>query len=181
VTERCSDLQYPQRELRRRWGSAVRTGVIGIVAAAGTAMIVAPAGTAMIGPCPQPCLPRLGPSVSAATFSGGQLHETLTFHKAGIFVAHILLSPPSHPTGSPLRGRTVALGQHAAGTAHVSFRVGTLTPGWNAVVIAPQPEAVTKNPKLAATWVYLFARNNGKITKIDLINLKGLMWVHSPS
>lgn len=171
------------RQLTRRRAVTPRTAVIVIVTAAVTA-ITTPALAVdptiasisvepyMTGPCATPCLPRIiqGPSVSAASFSGGQLHETLTFHKAGIFVAHILLNPPSHPTGSALRGRTVALGHQTADKTNISFPLGTLTPGRYAVVITPQLQTVTKNPKLAATWVYLTAHNNGKITNIKLIN-----------
>lgn len=110
-----------------------------------------------------------GPLVSAATFSGGRLLEAGTFHHAGQFVAHILTNPPSRPTGtSPLGGRTVALGHHAAGTTRISLRLGTLKPGRYAVVITPIPQTSTTNPRLAATWVYLTAQASGKI-KIKLV------------
>jgi hypothetical protein len=180
ATERCCDSRLFWQPTRRR-AFTLRTTVLVIVAAAVTAITtpalaveptIASISVDPTGPCPAPCLRRIiqGPSVSAASFSGGQLHETLTFHKAGMFVGRILLNPPLHPTGSALRGRTVALGHHTAGKSNLSFRLGTLTPGRYAVVITPQPQTVTKNPKLAATWVYLIAHNNGKITNIKLIN-----------
>jgi hypothetical protein len=165
ATERCSDLQYPQRELTRRWGSPLRTGVIGIVTAVALGL---PAVVRA-----QEHVPRAirGPHVFAASFSGGQLHETLTIDNPGAFVAHILASPPSHPTGSrPLHGRTVSLGHHTAGKTHISFRLGTLNPGRYAVVVTHQPPDTTTNPSRAATWVYLTVHNNGKITDIKLIH-----------
>jgi hypothetical protein len=109
--------------------------------------------------------------VVAASFSGGQLDETLTFHKSGVFVAHILLNPPAHWTGgNTVHGRTIALGNHTAGEAHLSFALGTLKPGRYTVVITPQHQMTTKNSKTIATWVYFTARANGKVTGITLIN-----------
>jgi hypothetical protein len=114
---------------------------------------------------------RHGPFVSAASFSGGQLHETLTFHDAGNFIAHILSNPPSHPSFSGrLGGRTVAIGHHVAGKTHISFRLGTLKAGRYAVVITPEPEVQGPPRANLATWVYLTVHGNGTITNIKLIH-----------
>jgi hypothetical protein len=114
---------------------------------------------------------RHGPFVSAASFSGGQLHETLTFHNAGTFVAHILSNPPAHPTSSGrLGGRTIALGHHVAGKAHISFRLGALKPGRYAVVITPEPQVLGPPRVNLATWVYLTVHGNGTIANIRLIH-----------
>jgi hypothetical protein len=116
---------------------------------------------------------RNGPHVSAASFSGGQLHETLTFQEAGPFVAHILFNPPSHPkAGPPLRRLTVALGRHAAGEAHISIRLGALEPRRYAVVINPE-HLVATTQKTPATWVYFTIRKNGELTGIKLITPGG--------
>jgi hypothetical protein len=42
-------------------------------------------------------LPRVGPHITAASVSHGRLHLTLTFHKAGRFVAHLKRNPPPRP------------------------------------------------------------------------------------
>ena len=128
----------------------------------------------MIGPEPEG---GRGPHVSAASFSGGQLHETLTFHKAGTFVAHIVFMPlpPSseatnHKPPTPLGGPTVALGYHAAGTAHISVRLGALTAGPYAVVITPTHQVVgPPRTNQLATWVYLTVHTNGTTTNIKLV------------
>lgn len=113
---------------------------------------------------------RAGPRVSAASFSSRQLQENLTFHTSGQFVAHLLTNPPSHPAGgSPLRGRAIALGHHAAGTTQIAFRLGTLKPARYAVVITPTPQTGTRNSSLAATWVYFTVQKGGSIRKIRLI------------
>jgi hypothetical protein len=114
---------------------------------------------------------RHGPDVSAASFSGRQLHETLTFHNAGTFVAHIVSNPRSHPSSSGrLGGRTVALGHHVAGKTHISFRIGALKAGRYAVVITPEPEVQGPPRANLATWVYLTVHRNGTITNIKLIH-----------
>jgi len=163
ATERSGNSQHRsgQSEPRRRKRAAVRTGVI---AAVMVAAVARPAAAKVVANVPS------GHRVFAASFSGGQLHETLAFHKAGQFVAHILSNPPAHPSAaSRLRGRTVGLGQHAAGRTRISFRIGKLNAGRYAVVITPQPQTLSDHPGLAATWVYLMVHNNGKITNITLI------------
>jgi hypothetical protein len=148
-------------------------GVAAIVAASAP---VAPAlgrTTAMIGPEPEG---GRGPHVWAASFSGGQLHETLTFHKATTFVAHIVSMPlpPSasaHHKPTALGGPTVALGYHAAGKARISFRLGALTAGPYAVVITPTHQVFGPPPSnQLATWVYLTVHKNGTISNIKLVH-----------
>ena len=152
----------------------LQTGLIALVMAGTLALPALAEGTGC--GCACGCggsgIPRVseGPKVVAASFSGGQLHETLTFHKTGVFVAHILSDPPSHPTGSgPVHGRIVALGNHAAGQARISFAVGTLQPGLYALVITPRHQTSTTNSKTAATWVYFTISTNGKATGVKLI------------
>jgi hypothetical protein len=168
ATERCSDSRRTWEPTR--WlGDTLRTGVIGTVAAAAMALVTATPVLGATPSCGITCVQLRGPSVSAASFSGGELHETLTFHKGGDFVAHILSNPSSHPTGGGrVHGRMVALRHHAAGKSHISFPLGTLKAGHYAVVITPQPQATTTKSKTAATWVYFTVDNNGK-TNIKLI------------
>jgi hypothetical protein len=158
------DLQ-PIRRSRRRWRATRRGGAIGIVAALAA---VTPAA-AMIGPEPEG---GRGPDVSAASFSGGELHETLTFHSAGVFFAHIVPNPLYTPKGTgPIGFKTVALGFHATGTTHISFRLGTLNAGTYAVVVLPQHQ--TSGPpahKNIATWVYIAVHANGSIAVTRLIH-----------
>jgi len=166
ASERRIKLEYPERtrEPGRRWGTALRTGVIGIVAA------LASASPAAAMPPFGPGVERVGPYVSAASFSGGQLNETVTFHKAGTFAAHIVPNPLFGPGGSGLIGyKTVALGHHAAGKARITLRLGTLKPGLYAVVILPQPQ-IYGPTKAPATWVYLRVHTNGRIVVIRLIH-----------
>jgi hypothetical protein len=138
--------------------------MIGLVA---TVAFASPAA-AMIGPEPEG---GRGPYVSAATFSGGQLHETLTFHTAGQFLAHIVPNPLFRPKGrGPIGFTTVMLGHHAAGEAHISFRLGSLNPGLYAVVILPQHQVMGPPPhKDVATWVYVTVDNKGRTAVIRLI------------
>jgi hypothetical protein len=133
------------------------------------ALASASPAVAMIGPEPEG---GRGPYVSAASFSGGRLHETLTFHKAGQFFAHIVPNPLFRPKGhGPIGFSTLALGRHAAGTTHISFGLGTLKPGLYAVVITPKHQSMGPPPhKDVATWVYLTVHSNGKINVIRLIH-----------
>jgi hypothetical protein len=154
---------------------------LGAFAIAAASAPITPAlgrSAAMIGTDPEKGLRLRGPYVSAASFSGGQLHETLTFHKAGTFAAYIVSNPRPPSSGSVHHARTVALaeptvalGYHAAGKTHISFRLGTLTAGRYAVVITPEPLVMgPPQPKLAPTWVYLTVHKNGTITNIKLVH-----------
>ena len=161
-------------QLKRRWSASVWIGVSALV----TAAALGPPASASVDPRGGTTggddIPRVeGPLVVAASFSGGQLHETLTFHKSGVFVAHVLFNPPAHwKGGNTVHGRLIALGNHTAGQAHLSFALGTLKPGRYRVVITPQRQTITKNSKTIATWVYFTARANGEVTGIQLINPK---------
>lgn len=158
------------RGLTTRSGHGIRSGVLAVVTASALGLVVA-APTYAVAPDPTCCVPDnlprdLGPHVFAASFSGGQLHETLTFHKPGQFVAHILSKQPTH---LPLRGRTVSLGQQAAGKTHVSVRLGKLKPGGYAVVVTPEPQTTANSSANAASWVRFTVTKNGKVTNIKLI------------
>jgi hypothetical protein len=162
-------------QLKRRWTGGVWIGVLALV----TAAALGPPASASPDPHDGGTtggddIPRVeGPRVVAASFSGGQLHETLTFHKSGVFVAHVLFNPPAHWTGGDtVHGRLIALGNHMGGPAHLSFALGTLKPGRYRVVITPQRQTITMNSNTVATWVYFTARANGTVTGIKLINPK---------
>jgi hypothetical protein len=147
------------------------TSLVLLATAAVSAFAITTSLAAASGPNGPQVEIRHGPLVSAASFSGGQLHETLTFHNAGRFVAHILSNPPSHPSSSGrLGGRTVALGHHVAGKTHISFRLGALKAGRYAVVITPEPQVLGPPRANLATWVYLTVHGNGTITNIKLIH-----------
>jgi hypothetical protein len=107
-----------------------------------------------------------GPRVFVASISRGQLRETLTFHTAGQFVAHILAK---QPTRLPLGGRTVALGHRAAGKTHVSFKLGDLRRGTYAVVITPGHQTTAASSHTAATWVLFAVTRAGKVTGLKLV------------
>jgi hypothetical protein len=158
------------------WEFASVTAVVLLASAAAIASSTSALArtSAMIGPEPEG---GRGPYVSAASFSGGKLHETLTFHKSGMFVAHVVpmpLPPSSESTNykppKPFRGPAVALGYHDAGTAHISFRLGALTAGPYAVVITPQPQVLGAPRSQAATWVYLTVHADGTVTNIKLFH-----------
>jgi hypothetical protein len=150
------------------------TSLVLLAIAAASASAITASLAAASGPNGPQVEIRHGPFVSAASFSGGRLHETLTFHNAATFVAHILSNPPSHPTSSGrLSGRTVALGHHVAGKAHISFPLGALKAGRYAVVITPEPQVLGPPRANLATWVYLTVHGNGTITNIKLIHPSG--------
>jgi len=110
-----------------------------------------------------------GPQVVAVSFArGGEMHETLTFHKAGKFFAHVLLNPRAH--GLTVPQQTIPLGFHTAGSADISFRLGTLKPGRYAVVVTPQHVTEANAANQATTWVYFTIKPNGKFTDIKLVN-----------
>ena len=102
------------RGLMARSGRAILNGVVGVVTAAAVCLFVASSASAIT--CCRGTV-AAGPHVFAASFSRGQLHESLTFHKAGQFVAHILSKQPTH---LPLGGHTVVLGHQAARKTHIS-------------------------------------------------------------
>ena len=161
-------------QLKRRWTASAWIGVIALLTAAALGPSASAGTDPRGGSTGGDDLPRLdGPRVVAASFSGGQLHETLTFHKSGVFFAHVLFNPPAHWTGgNTVHGRTIALGNHNAGQAHISIALGALKPGRYSVVITPQRQTITKNADLIATWVYFTARANGKVTGFELVNPK---------
>jgi hypothetical protein len=173
AARRTTGWAHPRRlrGLTMRSAQGIRNGVVAVVAAAALGLLVA-APTYGASPDPVCCNPDThGPHVFGASFSGGKLHETLTFHNAGKFFAHILSNPRSH--GITVPRRTVPLGFHTAGKTRIGFRLGILTPGRWAVVVTPQTVTVATTRNTVATWVYFTVRENGKLTNIRLVTDTG--------
>jgi hypothetical protein len=76
-----------------------------------------------------------GAHISKATISHGRVTVSATFHRTHRFFAQVY-AHPKNPR--QIRWvRTVALGEHHKGPGHVSFRLGTLTPGDYGILILP--------------------------------------------
>ena len=74
-----------------------------------------------------------GAHISKATISHGRVTVSATFHRTHRFLAQVY-AHPKNPR--QIRWvRTVALGEHHKGPGHVSFRLGTLTPGDYGILI----------------------------------------------
>lgn len=94
------------------------------------------------------------------------------FHQAGKFFAQILFNPPSPPHGTTVPRRAIPLGFHAAGKTRISFRLGSLTPGRWAVVVAPQHITRATAQNQVGTYVYFTIQQSGKLTNIKLVTPK---------
>ena len=109
-----------------------------------------------------------GPHISAAGISHGRLHLTLTFHKAGRFVAHLKRNPPPEPYDRdwgprPTFGKAIPVGLHPAGPGTVTIALGTLAPGRYGVIVLPT-NPVRGQPgqpldrRTVPSWVYFTER-----------------------
>ena len=123
-------------------------------------------------------LPRVGPHITAASFSNGRLHLRLTFHKPGQFVAHLKTNPPPEPYGrdwgpKPTLGKRIPIGFHSAGSGRATIPVGTLAPGRYGVIVSPTSPAGAKpdqplDPSTVPSWVY-FTERAGHVVDIRVL------------
>jgi hypothetical protein len=108
-----------------------------------------------------------GADVSRAGVFDGRLHLTVTFHKAGTYVA-VFVPGHTKPNGSSRGTNHTDLGQHAAGAGHLSIPLATLPGGpWSVFVgLSPLRHALVFMGSLtgAATWVHLTKYANGQVT-----------------
>jgi hypothetical protein len=116
-----------------------------------------------------PRVDAMGAHISKADISNGRVTVSATFHRTHLFFAQVYANPKS-PSG--IRWvRTIALGQHHVGLRHVSFLLGTLTPGNYGIVILrtrtayPWLSLPTGGPQ-TTTWLGLTVTQTGKVVAV---------------
>jgi hypothetical protein len=113
-----------------------------------------------------PRVDAMGAHISKASISNGRVTVSATFHRTHIFFAQVYANPKS-PTR--IRWvRSIALGKHHLGLSHVSFLLGTLTPGTYGIVILrtrtayPWLSIPTGGPQ-TTTWLGLTVKRTGQV------------------
>ncbi len=116
-----------------------------------------------------PRVDAMGAHISKASISNGRVTVSATFHRTHLFFAQVYANPKSP---SRIRWvRTIALGEHHVGLSHVSFLLGTLTPGNYGIVILrtrtayPWLSVPTGGPQ-TTTWLGLTVKQTGQVVAV---------------
>lgn len=124
------------------------------------------ATTSSVAIADYPRADAFGAHISKASFSNGRVKVSATFHRTHLFFAQVYANPKSP---SRIRWvRTIALGKHHMGPGHVSFLLGTLTPGNYGILILPTRSTYpwlarpTGGPQ-TTTWLGLIVKRTGQV------------------
>jgi hypothetical protein len=118
-----------------------------------------------------PRVDAMGAHISKARVSNGRVRVSATFHRTHLFFAQVYANPKS---SSRIRWiRSIALGEHHVGLAHVSFLLGSLKPGNYGIVILrtrtayPWLSVSTGGPQ-TTTWLGLTVKQTGQVVALTL-------------
>jgi len=134
-------------------------------------MLCAVAATSSVATADYPRVDAFGAHISKASISKDRVTVSATFHRTHRFFAQVYANPKN-----PERirwVRTMAVGEHHRGPGHVSFRLGTLTPGTYGILILPTR---TTYPWLSrptgglqtTTWLGLTVDHTGRVGAVTL-------------